>query len=39
MIQVDANINPGNTGTGLAIPTRFVEPVLSRLAVEAGARP
>jgi len=36
MIQVDANINPGNTGTGLAIPTRFVEPVLSRLAVEAG---
>lgn len=29
----------GNTGIGFAIPTRFAEPVLRRLAAEAGARP
>lgn len=29
----------GNTGIGFAIPTRFAEPALSRLAAEAGARP
>jgi serine protease Do len=29
----------GHTGIGFAIPTRFAEPVLSRLAAAAGARP